>query len=703
MKKIMFSLAMFVMYSSAFAQEQLSTWFSPPYQLSTSNFWVSGIQAASGNVTNGRGYNAVYDGPQVLFYVSQGKIYNGSTHTVMATLDDPTNLRYIGNEIGIVPYPDNFYNVGCSKKYTVIYSIKNVTSNPQAVDAQVCYVVVNMITGTVSTPTILLNATDRHTCPMAIGHMNPANGYERLVYLQGRVTALPAPAFNPADEGLQVFKLSASGTFTRIANYTGLFNGNASGIIMASPDGPEMELSNNGNTLAYTAGNYVEKVNLTNGLVTGGPGTPYFFTSGNIVKGLEFDATGNKVYYSCNGGVFVKDITLPAGTVGPAITGTSNYGFGQLEKSYTDSYYQQWIVCGNGGTTTSSPSVVALINPVTDQLSAGGTTTFQSNCMPDQIDGEYMDASLFSVSSPYFICKGHAGWFNVTYSPLLIGAFNLDIKNLNTGTPLTTLSYPNNYYVPPVQNTNIAYEFKLYNINTSTCSVIKTRAIHVFDCTTRSFKLYKDDLNNGTFSLRGVPDDENESDIPGFGDAWYVQEIDPETMDPHYTIEDANCWQMPDGSVNTFDGFDGLEEYQELETELGDCSMTGTFLPDRTYIISRATWSDTEPWNIYSIAVHNGEIMDDRSMFFAQNASVNITQPFKVYPNPSTGMVQIETNLTEDGTLEIYDMLGNVVFTKQAVKNQAIGQLDLSALSKGLYTIKIRTGQKILSKKIVLE
>jgi len=71
----------------------------------------------------------------------------------------------------------------------------------------------------------------------------------------------------------------------------------------------------------------------------------------------------------------------------------------------------------------------------------------------------------------------------------------------------------------------------------------------------------------------------------------------------------------------------------------------------------------------------------------------------KVFPNPSNGIINI--NLTDvSGNLEIVDLLGNVQFSKNGYLN---GKVDLSLLPKGLYTLKITTGNKLFSNKLLLE
>jgi hypothetical protein len=71
----------------------------------------------------------------------------------------------------------------------------------------------------------------------------------------------------------------------------------------------------------------------------------------------------------------------------------------------------------------------------------------------------------------------------------------------------------------------------------------------------------------------------------------------------------------------------------------------------------------------------------------------------KIIPNPSNGMVNIETGLSTDYHLAIYTMLGIKVFQKESFTE---GILDLSHLPKGMYILKITTKDDSVAKKVVL-
>jgi hypothetical protein len=83
-------------------------------------------------------------------------------------------------------------------------------------------------------------------------------------------------------------------------------------------------------------------------------------------------------------------------------------------------------------------------------------------------------------------------------------------------------------------------------------------------------------------------------------------------------------------------------------------------------------------------------------------------EPLKAYPNPTTGMVNIELRNLQNtpGEIRIMDALGKLVYENTLSKNdQFLNTLsvDLSDYPKGLYMITLRSGDKIGLSKILLK
>jgi hypothetical protein len=74
----------------------------------------------------------------------------------------------------------------------------------------------------------------------------------------------------------------------------------------------------------------------------------------------------------------------------------------------------------------------------------------------------------------------------------------------------------------------------------------------------------------------------------------------------------------------------------------------------------------------------------------------------KVYPNPTSGIINIEIpSLTEKTTLSVYDLQGRMVYTQET--NQVENTISLEGIQDGVYLIQIDNTAGSITKKIVLK
>ncbi|MDP1728505.1 MAG: T9SS type A sorting domain-containing protein [Bacteroidota bacterium] len=76
---------------------------------------------------------------------------------------------------------------------------------------------------------------------------------------------------------------------------------------------------------------------------------------------------------------------------------------------------------------------------------------------------------------------------------------------------------------------------------------------------------------------------------------------------------------------------------------------------------------------------------------------------FSAYPNPSNGIFQLtfDNMQSSNGELEIYNVSGEKVYT--ASNNNRQMQIDLSALAKGIYFVKVYYEAKVYNQKIIVQ
>lgn len=85
------------------------------------------------------------------------------------------------------------------------------------------------------------------------------------------------------------------------------------------------------------------------------------------------------------------------------------------------------------------------------------------------------------------------------------------------------------------------------------------------------------------------------------------------------------------------------------------------------------------------------------------NANTELDNSVKVLPNPSTGLVNVVSTLSNESTITVTDAVGRTITSK--VHNPALGYvttLDLSAQSNGVYFVTISNGSAKSVKRLIL-
>ncbi|MEQ3661192.1 MAG: T9SS type A sorting domain-containing protein, partial [Flavobacterium sp.] len=71
-----------------------------------------------------------------------------------------------------------------------------------------------------------------------------------------------------------------------------------------------------------------------------------------------------------------------------------------------------------------------------------------------------------------------------------------------------------------------------------------------------------------------------------------------------------------------------------------------------------------------------------------------------VYPNPSNGLVTISYGTFEPTQIQVYDISGKLILTKENL-NVSETNLDLSSASQGIYFIKVSSENQSVVKRLI--
>lgn len=134
-----------------------------------------------------------------------------------------------------------------------------------------------------------------------------------------------------------------------------------------------------------------------------------------------------------------------------------------------------------------------------------------------------------------------------------------------------------------------------------------------------------------------------------------------------------------------------------------DSTNTVTYLSDST---DAHPWSKPVQTTIYYVTKTQGTNVFKDTVTVYVIGGVGIQQvagnnmQIKIYPNPNKGNFLIETNTTEEQTLQIFDV------TSKMVLNQNINgktNIDASNLDNGMYFIQVKTKENIYKQKIIVQ
>ena len=77
------------------------------------------------------------------------------------------------------------------------------------------------------------------------------------------------------------------------------------------------------------------------------------------------------------------------------------------------------------------------------------------------------------------------------------------------------------------------------------------------------------------------------------------------------------------------------------------------------------------------------------------------TSIFDVYPNPSLGSFTIALEEAGEFTVSVINVLGQTVYTADI--DNSLTQVDLSGISKGMYTVELNSGDVVYTEKLIIE
>ena len=108
----------------------------------------------------------------------------------------------------------------------------------------------------------------------------------------------------------------------------------------------------------------------------------------------------------------------------------------------------------------------------------------------------------------------------------------------------------------------------------------------------------------------------------------------------------------------------------------------------------------------WSALARNGHLVNTpgvNCVVGTENIDNNLSSVFTIFPNPARGTFTVASNFEENVNIEIFDMSGRLV-GQQLNLNQGLTQVEIGALTTGMYMIKFRTDSgKVTTKKLIVD
>lgn len=116
------------------------------------------------------------------------------------------------------------------------------------------------------------------------------------------------------------------------------------------------------------------------------------------------------------------------------------------------------------------------------------------------------------------------------------------------------------------------------------------------------------------------------------------------------------------------------------------------------------TYKPTDP-GTYKLVVSNGECMSEVERVYEVTGDIagEDLKGYLLYPNPSSGLIYVEVQTTNEVAVSIRSTIGTEI-TKGQLKQDGLrrkGQFDISGHAAGVYLVEIKHGEQTVTRKIV--
>lgn len=115
------------------------------------------------------------------------------------------------------------------------------------------------------------------------------------------------------------------------------------------------------------------------------------------------------------------------------------------------------------------------------------------------------------------------------------------------------------------------------------------------------------------------------------------------------------------------------------------------------------TYNANGTYNVMLIAAHpclTDTVISTINIYEVGLNQNNIEQTIQVFPNPSKGKISLILIFSDMADLVLYNLAGQSVFNQMGISSYK--SIDLGHLAKGIYNLQLKTNNKLVNKKLIL-
>jgi hypothetical protein len=148
-------------------------------------------------------------------------------------------------------------------------------------------------------------------------------------------------------------------------------------------------------------------------------------------------------------------------------------------------------------------------------------------------------------------------------------------------------------------------------------------------------------------------------------------------------------------------------QYIVYQDDVEIASVYGAAPTSQTYMVTGLMPETTYSFSIVAVdnygnesAMSSAKAVTTDPLLPPEGISDNKSNLYKIYPNPSSGILNIETNSLAPVTVEIYNIAGKLVSTDQFTNRYRV---DVSTYGQGMYMIYLKSADQTTVEKFIIE